>query len=78
VRKADDYLREIDEAIGRLADNPGLGADYSHVLTGIRRYSIRRHRIFYRVDAQSLKIIRVLHERMEAYQQVAGDDEPAA
>jgi plasmid stabilization system protein ParE len=55
-----------------------LGADYSHVLTGIRRYSIRRHRIFYRVDAQSLKIIRVLHERMEAYQQVAGDDEPAA
>ena len=63
--QADAYLRKINVAIERLSGNPGLGIDYSHLLPGLRRYTIGHHRIFYRCDADALRILRVFHEKMD-------------
>ena len=63
--QADRYLDELDAGLRTLRRFPEMGADYSHVRTGYRRYSINHHRIFYRLTERSIEIVRVLHESMD-------------
>ena len=72
--QADHYLRGIDAAIRQLAENPFLGADFGHVRKGIRRHSAGRHRIFYRVNRQTIEIVRVLHASMDFQDHLPGNE----
>lgn len=66
VDQADHYLDLLNERLELLAENPSLGADYSHVEAGVQRYQVGRHGVFYRTDKKQLVVIRVLHDRMDA------------
>ncbi len=48
-----------------LLENPNIGADYDQVCERYRRFSINRHRVFYRLTGEAIEIIRVLHENMD-------------
>lgn len=64
--QADRYLRQIDEAIQRLGENPWLGADCSEIRTGYRRVTAGQHRIYYRLEGDAIEIVRVLHVSRDA------------
>ncbi|XBH21575.1 type II toxin-antitoxin system RelE/ParE family toxin [Jonesiaceae bacterium BS-20] len=63
--QAEIYLREIQEAVERIASNPERGRPCSHIRHGYRRYSIGSHLIFYVERERSIDIIRILHQRMD-------------
>lgn len=64
VDKAVEYLLQLDTGIQGLASNPEIGKTRENIRRGYRSIQINRHVIYYRVDAEIIDIIRVLHERM--------------
>ncbi len=64
-QQAGEYLDEIDAGITQLRDHPKLGRDRSEVRQGYRSLRIIEHVIFYTVAGDSIRIVRVLHVRME-------------
>ena len=59
------YLAKIDAAFQLLAMEPQLGKSCDDLRVGYRKYPVGRHLIFYRQSADSLEIIRILHQRMD-------------
>jgi toxin ParE1/3/4 len=59
------YLAKIDAAFQLLAMEPQLGKSCDELRVGYRKYPVGRHLIFYRQSANSLEIIRILHQRMD-------------
>ena len=59
------YLAKIDAAFQLLAMEPQLGKSCDDLRAGYRKYPVGKHLIFYRQSANSLEIIRILHERMD-------------
>lgn len=59
------YLGAITEAVERAAQNPMIGSDYNFVREGLRKLTVRSHKVFYTADATVLRVIRILHERMD-------------
>ena len=64
--QADSYLDDLDRALRLLADNPRKGADWTHILPGMRRLIVGRHAAFYRVKYNHIRILRVLHQSMDS------------
>ena len=65
---ADKYLRAFDDSVSALASFPGLGSTRKFKasrLSGIQSYAVKSpfdvHLIFYRTDATTLNILRVMH-----------------
>ncbi|MBL8599726.1 MAG: type II toxin-antitoxin system RelE/ParE family toxin [Devosia sp.] len=56
-----DYARQLKERIGQLADMPFMGVPRNDVRAGIRLLVFKAHNIPYRVDGQTVLIVRVLH-----------------
>lgn len=63
--QADQYYDELIDGIKRLTDNPKLGKPCESIRRGYRSLQINRHVVYYRVQGQTIDIVRVLHERME-------------
>lgn len=60
------YLTLLDNCFHQLAANPLKGKGCSDIRNGYRKFSVGRHVIFYRENgADSIQIIRVLHDRMD-------------
>ena len=59
------YLAKIDAAFQLLTMEPQLGKSCDDLRAGYRKYPVGKHLIFYRQSANSLEIIRILHERMD-------------
>jgi toxin ParE1/3/4 len=53
AEQADNYLDELDQGIAQLAHNAAMGAERGNVRSG------------YRVSANEVRIIRVLHGQMD-------------
>ena len=64
-RQRNTYLRELDEAFRRIAENPGLGVQRDEIREGYRSLPKNRHVIFYRLRKGEVEIARVLHQRMD-------------
>lgn len=60
-RQADIYLDELDAGIRQLLNNPKLGRDRSDVRPGYRSLSIKQHTVFYTLDEDLIRVVRVLH-----------------
>ncbi len=59
------YLTRLDDRFRMLAENPDVGIASDDVRQGYRRCPEGSHVIFYRVlDAETIEVVRVLHERM--------------
>lgn len=62
---ADTYLRDLDQVMQLVREFPHMGTDCSEVLPGYRRVRSGSHLIYYRGDETEIRVIRILHERMD-------------
>ncbi len=66
---ADTLLREIENAAGRLSENPLLGRLRLDITTGlfgdVRSVRAHPYSLFYRLSDRAIQIVRVLHERQD-------------
>ncbi len=63
--QADKYLAEIDAGIAQLKHNPKLGRPRENLRKAYRSLRVNKHIVYY-VDTPSVvRIIRVLHVRMD-------------
>ncbi|GFG87209.1 MAG: type II toxin-antitoxin system RelE/ParE family toxin [Mycolicibacter algericus] len=66
VDQAEEYLRELQYAIERLAANPRIGRTCDEIRPGYRKLSAGSHTLFYRLTADAVvDVVRVLHQRMD-------------
>lgn len=65
-RQAEKYYNELIETCKQIAENPKIGKEYYEVKTELLGLKTGRHIIFYEtIDKNEVKIIRILHERMD-------------
>jgi toxin ParE1/3/4 len=61
LRAADAYCDQIQDKFALLAQMPELGTRLDIVPGDVRYFTVGNHVIFYRVQGDSLQILRVLH-----------------
>ena len=64
--QADTYLDQLAAGMKQLINYPSLGTGYAHVLPGYRRLQVEHHAVFYQVLEPEVRVVRVLHEDMDA------------
>ncbi|MCX8565048.1 type II toxin-antitoxin system RelE/ParE family toxin [Mycolicibacterium mucogenicum] len=62
---ADEYLRELEHAFGRIGDNPMIGRACDEVRTGYRKHSVASHTVYYRLTGADVEVVRILHQQMD-------------
>jgi toxin ParE1/3/4 len=62
----DAYGAELGRAFESLTHSPQIGRARDEVSPGLRSFQVRQHVIYYRFTGGALKVIRILHERMDA------------
>jgi toxin ParE1/3/4 len=66
VDQAEDYLRELQRAVNRIAANPRIGRACDEIRPGYRKLAAGSHTLFYRVTAEDvIDVVRILHQRMD-------------
>jgi len=64
-RQAVQYLRQIENTVSLLGDNPELGRACNEIRPGLRRLECGSHVLFYRrLGAEDIVITRILHRSM--------------
>jgi toxin ParE1/3/4 len=63
--QADRYLFALEECFARLAEFPQLGRSIDHLRRGYFRFEHASHTVFYLRTPAGVRIVRVLHERMD-------------
>jgi toxin ParE1/3/4 len=64
--QADKYYKLLLNACSTIAKKPQIGKVYQEIYPELKGKRTSKHIIFYRVmDAQSIEIARILHERMD-------------
>ncbi len=61
--QSDSYLENIKDQFWSLTEQPLMGIERPELLPGARSLPIESHTVFYRVTADTVEIIRVLHGR---------------
>jgi toxin ParE1/3/4 len=61
------YVRQLDAAFNRIADNPLLGKRCDDIRPGYRRVAQGSHLIFYRRSPDGFtEVVRILHRSMDS------------
>lgn len=68
VSQAERYIRKIQAAVERIAEDPDIGRTREGIREGYRSYAIGSHIIFYMPSADHIEIVRILHQRMDVDQ----------
>lgn len=63
--QASSYLRELHRALKFAAANPGLLRPASDIRPGLWKYVVASHVVYARTAPGELRVLRVLHGRME-------------
>lgn len=63
--QAEAYTRQLWRDIASVAGRPSLGRECSEVRKGYCKYPSGSHVLFYRVIADGIDVVRILHERMD-------------
>ena len=58
---ADKLLRRIDEKLLLYAEYPRMGTSREHWVPGVRSFSVGKYVVFYRIVAEGIELVRVLH-----------------
>ncbi len=66
IEQADKYYQELTQAMSVIASNPKIGLSCDYLRSGYRQYQINKHLVFYQITENTIRIIRVLHERMQS------------
>jgi toxin ParE1/3/4 len=67
------YLRRLDQRMEFLVDHRHTGTPRDDVRPGYRSFHEGRHLIFYRETADTIEVIRILHDRMDVHRHFASD-----
>ncbi|WP_417496276.1 type II toxin-antitoxin system RelE/ParE family toxin [Maricaulis sp.] len=66
LERAGTYFDSLFARFDLLANYPGLGHDYGHILPGLRRFEQARHSIYYKqLDDVDVQVLRILGQRQD-------------
>ena len=65
VTQADRYYDLILDEVNYICKNSDAGKSMEHIRKGYRASKVKSHLIFYRIAADTIEIVRILHERMD-------------
>ena len=63
--RSDNYLATLKNQIWLLTQEPLMGTERTELLPGTRSLPVESHTLFYRVAANRVEIIRLLHGRQD-------------
>ncbi|WCM27439.1 type II toxin-antitoxin system RelE/ParE family toxin [Sphingomonas sp. QA11] len=69
---ASDYFFGFQDSFDRLLQNPRLGRLVEEAGKDVRCLSYRRHRIFYEIDRDIVRVLRILHHSMDVDRDLFG------
>jgi toxin ParE1/3/4 len=69
------YLAALRDRIRRLTSHPELGPPAQVGRDGVRRLRAGRHLVFYRIFSEEIRILRILHERMDHARHLGVEEE---
>jgi toxin ParE1/3/4 len=64
--RALEYASELDRAIDFLAERPEIGTTVAGTTGADRRWPSGSHHIYYRFTRSTLRVVAILHNRMDA------------
>ncbi len=65
-KQADKYFDDLDYSINKiLFQNPKIGVACDYIRPNYRQYRVNEHLIFYKLTAEKIYIVRLLHKNME-------------
>jgi toxin ParE1/3/4 len=65
LAQAEAYASGLLARFAALATGPSLGRDFGDIHPGARRVNQKSHAVYYRIDADGILILRVLHQSMD-------------
>lgn len=64
--QAENYVRELQRAIERVVNDPGIGRACDEVRPGYRKHAVGSHTVYYRIARiDMIDVVRILHQRMD-------------
>lgn len=63
---ADTYLRGLNTVFALLRERPFAGASRADLGDGLRCFTHRRNRIFYRIESDLVLVVRIVHHTQSA------------
>ena len=73
LAQAEHYLSQLRTAVERVVQHPHSGRVYDVAATEYRAVSSGRHLIFYRLDRDTIVVVRILHDRMDIPSRLSGE-----
>lgn len=70
IQAADRYVRLIMDEILYVADHPHSATDCSEIREGYYKTRVKSHFIFYRLNNETIEVVRVLHQQMDIPRQL--------
>jgi len=67
--QSDQYLDTIKDILWKLTEQPEMGIARPELLSNTRSLAIKRHIIFYRIAADCVEVLRILHGRQDPQRQ---------
>ncbi len=68
VAQAQSYFESLVSAFESIAQTPSTSPACDHIRAGYRRQVIEKHVIYFRMTADGIDVMRILHARMDAPQ----------
>jgi toxin ParE1/3/4 len=68
--QAETYTRQLWECIRAVAARPSIGRECADLRPGYYQLSSGSHVLFYRLIADGIDIVRILHERMDYHRHI--------
>lgn len=65
IGQSEKYIREIQAAVERVAEDPERGRARAGVREGYRSYAVGSHVVFFLRRASHIEVVRILHQRMD-------------
>jgi toxin ParE1/3/4 len=59
------YLQGLERCFKSLIDQPNIGKERPEIRTGLRSFLYEKHTVFYRIDDDYIRIIRVLNSHRD-------------
>lgn len=74
-KRAIEYTDSLLETIHLLVEHPYLGPQHEVLLAGRRRIRAKSHHVYYRIMADEIRILRILHETVDVSSKQFRDQE---
>ncbi len=68
--QAEVYVRQIQGSLETIACEPRIGRTCDEVRVGYRKFPSGSHIVFYRISADTIDVVRILHQSMDFEQHV--------